>query len=89
MQHNCQTCHGATPENRNGAPKEVVFDRHEAVCVRRAEILSQISGPEPLMPPSGGLDADELWLECFESWVHEAASHTRDDTVFCGSTFGI
>jgi hypothetical protein len=71
MQHNCQTCHSSTTANRNGAPEDVVFDSHEAVRERRIQIVSQIIGPEPLMPPSGGLDADvlwraEVWLECFE-----------------------
>ena len=71
MRHNCQTCHASTTADRHGAPLVVTFDTYEEVMGRKQRILEVAGGESPLMPPSGGVSAEdqwklEVWLRCFE-----------------------
>jgi len=71
MQHNCQACHASTTNNRHGAPESMTFDTYEQVLNAREFILDRAFGDAADMPPSGGVDADELWqaevwLRCYE-----------------------
>ena len=72
IQHNCQACHASTTANRHGAPETVVLDTYEQVLQSREAILDRALNDEPDMPPSGGVDEDELWraevwLRCYEN----------------------
>lgn len=66
---NCQPCHASGADDRHDAPRTVAFDSLERVVILRGAILDQATGPEPPMPPAGGVsDSDrallEAWLEC-------------------------
>lgn len=66
---NCQTCHASTSANRQGAPDDVVFDTAEEVWAHRDEVLRDVTGDSPTMPPEGGLLDDDryllgVWLTC-------------------------
>lgn len=68
VQH-CQTCHASTTPDRHGAPESVTFDDEEQVWTWADRILARTTGPEPDMPPRGGVDDDdryrvEVWLTC-------------------------
>ena len=65
----CQACHASATVDRQGAPEAVFFDTEEDVW-RWADRVVAVAGPgEPLMPPQGGVEADdryllEVWLTC-------------------------
>jgi uncharacterized membrane protein len=65
----CQTCHASTTANRNGAPVEITFDTEAEAWALADRILARATGPEPTMPPAGGVSDDdryllEVWLTC-------------------------
>lgn len=66
----CQSCHASTSDNRYGAPEGVSFDTKEEALAQADRILARVVDDET-MPPSGGVDADdlelvEIWLTCWE-----------------------
>jgi uncharacterized membrane protein len=68
---NCQGCHGSQVEGefRRGAPAEFAFDTVDDVWKHAEFILATSTGEDPIMPPSGGVFADDelrlqLWLTC-------------------------
>ena len=66
----CQACHASETADRNGAPADVVFDTHAAVQGQAARMLARAGGPDPSMPPRGGVPDDdieklEIWLQCW------------------------
>lgn len=68
----CQTCHGSsvTGEDRHNAPESVHFDTEADVAAQLASVLNLATGPDPFMPPGGGVpDLDreklEIWLRCY------------------------
>ena len=66
---NCQTCHAQASENRNGAPKNVVFDTEEETLAWSDRILDRVASDTPTMPPQGGVTDDDrefvdVWLSC-------------------------
>lgn len=66
----CQSCHASTADNRYGAPEGVTFDTKEETLAQSDRILARAVDAET-MPPSGGVDPDdlellELWLTCWE-----------------------
>ena len=67
----CQSCHGSgvTADDRRGAPEAVTFDNEEEVWMRAPQVLAVATGETAVMPPLGGVDADdryllEVWLTC-------------------------
>ena len=67
----CQSCHRSTSPDRNGAPVEVSFDDRDSALGLAERILARSTGPEPTMPPGGGVTEDdryklEVWLTCWE-----------------------
>ena len=67
IQHNCQACHASTTGDRHGAPESMVFDTYDQVLSSREVILERVFGSAADMPPSGGVDEDELWRA--EVWL--------------------
>ena len=69
MVTNCQPCHASETVDRFDAPQDVVFDTEEDVAAWATRILARSVGPEPTMPPAGGVaESDrallEEWLTC-------------------------
>jgi hypothetical protein len=79
IEHHCQSCHSlelvvpgdpvATAEARNFAPVEFEYDSAEDVWRDKDLILITSTGIDPIMPPAGGVFADdqkklEIWLTC-------------------------
>lgn len=67
----CQACHASTTvgADREGAPESVSFDTEEMVWMWADQVLNVATGDDPVMPPLGGVDADdryllEVWLTC-------------------------
>jgi cytochrome c5 len=69
MTQHCQSCHASTTPDRHDAPEAVTFDDEEQVWAQVDRILARATGPEPTMPPQGGVSDDdryllEVWLSC-------------------------
>ncbi|MEZ4242099.1 MAG: hypothetical protein R3F59_39280, partial [Myxococcota bacterium] len=67
----CTPCHTAAlaGDDRQGAPPGVDFDRWSEVYAWRERIAARATGPDPDMPPLGGVDparTEQLaaWLAC-------------------------
>ena len=65
----CEPCHASTATARNGAPESVTFDTPQDVAAHQDRILALATGDSPIMPPAGGVTADEryeleVWLRC-------------------------
>ena len=67
MDFYCQGCHASTTQNRHDAPESVVFDNEEDCIDQAGRILARSIGPNPTMPPSGGVIEDDLYL--LEVWL--------------------
>ena len=70
VSQNCQSCHRSTSTDRHGAPPDVTFDSEADALSTADRILARSTGPEPTMPPSGGVSEDdryllEVWLTCW------------------------
>ncbi len=70
MASNCQTCHGATPYDRKGAPSGYDFGSHDDVKKWKTRIFSRAAADNVTMPP-GPDDPPEAervklaeWLAC-------------------------
>jgi hypothetical protein len=71
LTQNCQPCHAADTPDRHGADPAVTFDGYDDVVANWAAIARVATGESPVMPPSGGVPADEreklsIWLACGE-----------------------
>lgn len=62
LTQHCQPCHSTTSANRNEAPEEIHFDSWDDVVLLRWDIYDLATGPDPLMPPQGGVTADDRYL---------------------------
>jgi len=66
---NCASCHAKSSLDRHEAPLELSFDTPAEVSRHRSEILAVAAGLVPVMPPAGGVPADDrarllVWLSC-------------------------
>src|SRR5262245_30580694 len=71
MTESCQGCHASTAVNRHDAPEDLTFDNVDQVWQNADLILDAATGPEPFMPPQGGVFPEdrrrlEIWLRCTE-----------------------
>jgi uncharacterized membrane protein len=69
---NCQACHAAEGDGRQGAPEDVRFDTPDDVWVRADRVLVRAAAEPPSMPPMGGTSESDrvllrAWLECGDS----------------------
>ena len=69
---NCQACHAAEGDRRQGAPEDVRFDTADDVWNRAEQVLWLAAVDPPSMPPMGGTtESDRVllraWLECGDS----------------------
>lgn len=66
----CQSCHGASVTDRNGAPDDVFFDSRDDIWQQRVQVFEQSADSNESMPigPHGPSDADRKkladWLAC-------------------------
>ena len=66
----CQSCHGASVIDRNGAPDDVFFDTRDDIWEQRVQVFAQTADSNESMPigPHGPSDADRQtladWLSC-------------------------
>jgi uncharacterized membrane protein len=66
----CQSCHGASVTDRNGAPDDVFFDSRDDIWEQREQVFAQAADSNTSMPigPHGPTDADRQkladWLAC-------------------------
>ena len=72
IRENCQSCHASSALNRYGAPESVIFDTHEDVIAQANDILQEVTGNTPRMPPAGGVELEtrelvSIWLTCYEN----------------------
>ena len=51
LEANCNYCHGASAQNRAGAPADFTFDTVDQVVSRRERIAARATGDRPSMPP--------------------------------------
>jgi uncharacterized membrane protein len=66
---NCETCHARSSTNRQFAPEDVNFDTEDDVAAHAELMLAVATGPNPAMPPEGGVSDDDrirlaIWLRC-------------------------
>jgi len=71
LTENCGTCHSSTSPDRHDAPEGVDFDTVEGAWQWGERILARALAEdvEQMMPPMGGLTADdqyllEVWFTC-------------------------
>jgi uncharacterized membrane protein len=66
----CQSCHGASVTDRNGAPDDVFFDTRDDIWEQREQVFAQSADSNSSMPigPHGPTDAERQkladWLAC-------------------------
>jgi uncharacterized membrane protein len=66
----CQSCHGASVTDRNGAPDDIFFDTRDDIWEQRVQVFAQAADSNTSMPigPHGPSDADRKkladWLAC-------------------------
>jgi uncharacterized membrane protein len=66
----CQSCHGASVTDRNGAPDDIFFDTRDDIWEQRVQVFAQAADSNASMPigPHGPSDADRKkladWLAC-------------------------
>ena len=66
----CQSCHGASVTDRNGAPDDIFFDTRDDIWEQREQVFAQAADSNASMPigPHGPTDADRQkladWLAC-------------------------
>lgn len=70
LEANCNWCHAAGVQSRQGAPTEITFDTLDEVIRQRERILIRATGDRPSMPP-GPVKPDAadrarfgVWLAC-------------------------
>ena len=70
LTQHCQPCHSSTSADRHDAPNDVTFDTLDDVVFWESTIEVVAASADPIMPPQGGVSADDrellaIWLQCY------------------------